>query len=331
MAADLSNKKIIMIHGLASKPSADITHELWRRSLCENIRVDNRRLARKLDAHPEVFTSAYWANVVPHHIPDDTAYARKLSIQVDKVIEERRAIKDRFHVGMGERLGGFFKDRGLDLVKLLAGALTVKDNVMTNFLRETELYEQDQYISDQIRAPLENALRRAWDEGREPVILSHSMGSFVAYDVLWRFAHRKTDGFRQYNRKRLRMFVTLGSPLGESAIRDLLFATHHAMHSARQYPTNIDFWHNYACLGDVVSHQKNFAEIFYQPMRALGLFPARKKHRSIDYVDLHNPFVVVTHAGNRHRNKRNPHKSYGYLVQPRLGTWIADYLLDRLD
>ncbi|HKJ50069.1 MAG TPA: hypothetical protein VKB27_01140, partial [Gammaproteobacteria bacterium] len=109
-----------------------------------------------------------------------------------------------------------------------------------------------------------------------------------------------------------------------------LFARHHRDHGRRQYPTNIDSWHNYACLGDVVAHQKNFHDIFFQPMRALKLFPAGKPFRSIDYANLHNPFEVVSHAGNREREKRNPHKSYGYLVQPRLGSWLADYLLDRL-
>jgi len=330
MPVDLSNKKIIMIHGLASKPPRDVTHELWRKTLIENIRVGQRQLAKSLDANPQVFETAYWADAVPHHIPDDAAYCKKLAVQVDKVIAERREIKDRFHVGMDEKVGSFFKDRGLDLVKLLAGALTVKDDVMTSFLRETELYDQDQYIADRIRAPLESVLRRAWDEGREPVILSHSMGSFVSFDVLWRFAHRKTADFKRYNKKRVKMFVTMGSPLGDPTVRKLLFATHHQDHSLRQFPTNIERWHNYACLGDVVSHQKNFHEIFYQPMRKLQLFPANKKFRSIDYADLHNPFEVVTHAGNRKKEKRNPHKSYGYLAQPRLGSWVADYLLDRL-
>ena len=148
--------------------------------------------------------------------------------------------------------------------------------------------------------------------------------------MLWRFSHRKTADFRKYNDKRVKMFITLGSPLGDSTVRGLLFARHHLDHSQRRFPTNIDFWHNYACLGDVVSHQKNFNNIFYQPMRELNLFRSTKKFRSIDYVDLHNPFEVVSHAGNRNREKRNPHKSYGYLAQPRLGSWIADYLLDRL-
>ena len=330
MPIDLSNKKIIMIHGLASKPPRNQTHQLWRQVLTENIRVSHRRLARKLDTHPEVFESAYWADVVPHHIPDDKGYIKKLQVQVGKVIDERRAIRDRFHVGMGEKVSSFFKDRGIDLVKLLAGSLTFKDEVMTRFFRETELYDEDQYIADLMRAPLENALRKAWDDGREPVIVAHSMGTFIGYDVLWRFSHRKTAGFKIYNKKRVKMFITMGSPLGDPTVRKMLFAKHHEAYSKRHFPTNIDFWHNYACLGDVVAHQKNFETVFYDPMRKLKLLPKRPKFRAIDYVDLHNPFEVVTHVGNRNREKRNPHKSYGYLAQPRLGSWIADYLLDRL-
>jgi hypothetical protein len=330
MTIDLADKRIIMIHGRASKPAAEVNHELWRHTLVENIRVSHRSLARSLDLHPEVFVSAYWADVVPHHIPDDAAYCRKLRIQVDRVIAERRTIRDHFHVGMGERVGSFFQDRGVDLAKLLIGALDIKDEVMTYFLRETELYDRDQYIADRMRAPLEAALRDAWNSGMKPVVIAHSMGSFIAYDVLWRFSHRRASGFAAYNRKRVKIFVSLGSPLGDASVRNLLFARHHRQHGRRQYPTNIDSWHNYACLGDVVAHQKNFHDIFYQPMRALQLFPADRKFRTIDYVNLHNPFEVVSHAGNRGREKRNPHKSYGYLAQPRLGSWLADYLLDRL-
>lgn len=330
MPTNLSNKRIIMIHGLASKPPPLVTHDLWRYTLTENIRVNDKQLALSLDENPQVFESAYWADYVPHHIPDDPSYYRKLRVQVEKVVEERKAVKDNFHVGKGEALTGFFKDRGLDLVKLLAGALTVKDDVMRNFLIETELYDRDQYIADQIRGPLEDALRRAWDDGCEPILISHSMGTFIGYDVLWRFAHRKTAGFQKYNKKRVRMFITMGSPMGDATVRDLLFARHHKDGSTRKFPTNIDYWHNYACMGDVVSHQKNFSEVFYRPMRELGMLAGDKKHASIDYIDLHNPFEVVAHAGNKNNEKRNPHKSYGYLVQPRLGSWISDYLQDRL-
>ena len=117
-----------------------------------------------------------------------------------------------------------------------------------------------------------------------------------------------------------------GSPLGDPTVRDLLFARHHRNHGRRQFPTNVDRWHNYACLGDVVSHQHDFESDFFEDMRAEGILPKRPRHRAIDYANLHNPFEVVAHKGNKGSEKRNPHKSYGYLVQPRLGTWVADFL-----
>ena len=319
-----------MVHGLASKPPEATTHELWRDTLIENIRVDNPDLASELSSLPIIFNSAYWADCIPHHIPDDKPYCRNLKKQVQNVIVERKEIGDEFHVGTGEAIGAFFKDRGLDLLKLMTGALTIKDDVMKTFLRETELYDEDQYIADKIRLNLENSLRDAWDNNCEPIIISHSMGTFIAYDVLWRFSHRKSEGFKKYNSKRVKMFITMGSPLGDETVRNLLFSKHHQSKSSRRFPTNIDYWHNYSCAGDAVSHQKNFNCIFYTPMRNLKLFPQNKKFRTIDYTGLHNPFEVVGHKDNKGKEKRNPHKSYGYLAQPRLASWVSDYLLDNL-
>lgn len=326
MSIDLKNKRIIMIHGLASKPPEGDLHSLWKKCIIENIRVDDTELAKKLEMEENVFASAYWADATPHHIADDTRYVKKLKIQVDNVIKERKKIKGRFHVGRKEAVDDFFKDRGMDLVNLLMGALTIKDNVMKMYLRETELYDEDQYIADKMREPLENALRKAWDDGCYIAILSHSMGTFISYDVLWRFSHRKVKRFKKYNNKKVQMFITMGSPLGDPAVRDLLFARHHKDKGKRQYPTNIDFWHNYSCLSDVVSHQQYFESVFFKKMRDLKIIPSKPKYRAIDYAKLHNPFVVVKHDGNKDKEKRNPHKSYGYLVQPRLGTWLRDFL-----
>lgn len=327
---DISKKRIIMIHGLASKPPKDDVHRLWRKCLIENIRIDNKQLAEELENNPQVFVSAYWANATPHHIEDDKTYITKLGQQVDKVIDERRKIKDKFHVGRLEQVGAFFKDRGQDVVKLLAGALTVKDDVMKAFLRETQLYDEDQYVADKMRKPLESALAAAWDEGCDVALLSHSMGTFISFDVLWRYSHRSLPEYKKYKKNKVQMFVTMGSPLGDPTVRDLLFSRFHKDKGKREYPTNIERWHNYACLGDVVSHYNDFDNIFFKNMRDLGILPKTPKHRAIDYTNLHNPFEVVTHTGNKYNEKRNPHKSYGYLVQPRLGTWIADFLEGQL-
>ncbi len=339
MAMDISKKRIIMIHGLASKPPEKDFYEQWKRCVIENIKVIDdkylkspvaKELAGRLEQNPETFVSAYWANATPHHIEDDTTYVKKLKVQIDEVIKERKRIKDKFHVGTKEKVGSFFKSRGLDLANILTSALTIKDDVMERFLRETELYNRDQYIADRMRGPLEAALRNAWKDNCDVAILSHSMGTFIAYDVLWRFSHRTIEAFKKFHNKRVQLFVTMGSPLGDSAIRGMLFSRHHKKGGKRQFPTNIDFWHNYSCLGDVVAHHNNFSDEYYEPMRKLNIFPDKPKFRAIDYTNLHNPFEVVSHSGNKEKEKRNPHKSYGYLVQPRLGSWLADFLLGRL-
>jgi hypothetical protein len=250
MTTDLSNKKIILIHGLASKPPEKNLHDLWKKCIVENVRTEDKGLADDMASSMELFDSAYWADATPHHIADDAYYVRRLGTQVEKVIKERKRVKDKFHVGPAEKMNDFFKDKGLDLVKMLAGALSIKDDVMKSFLRETELYDRDQYIADKMRAPLEKALRNAWDNDCDIALLSHSMGTFISYDVLWRFSHRAIPEYKKYRNKRVQLFVTMGSPLGESAVRDLLFAKYHKRAGKRQYPVNIDFWYSFRGSGD---------------------------------------------------------------------------------
>lgn len=335
-----------MVHGLASKPPKKDLHKFWRSCLIENIKLFDPELGTALSGKPSTFESAYWANATPHHIEDDEEYVGKLEIQVSKTIQERKDLAKKameeaseggrarvrkeidhgFHAPRGTKVSAFFKSRGLDLVNVVTGALRVKDDVMNMFLRETELYSKDQYIADQMRDPLEKALRKAWNDNCEVALLSHSMGTFISYDVLWRFSHRDVVGYREFRDKRVKMFVTMGSPLGDSAVRDMLFARYHEKSGDREYPTNVDLWHNYACLGDVVSHQHNFDKAFFAGMRREGIFPKAPPHRAIDYEKLYNPFKVVSHKGNQGKEKQNPHKSYGYLVQPRLGSWLVDFL-----
>ncbi len=61
----------------------------------------------------------------------------------------------------------------------------------------------------------------------------------------------------------------------------------------------------------------------FNAKRKLSLFSAKPKHRAIDYDNLHNPFEVVSASANKGRRSPTPHKSYGYLVQPRLGGSIS--------
>jgi hypothetical protein len=312
-----ADTRIIFVHGLASKPPADDLFALWRKALIENVRVDSRSLATALDRDDDLWRNAYWANAVPDHIEDTASYVRKLGKAVDTVIAVRKKERDDLHISKSGWAASKLKKFGLGIVSNLAAALTIKDNVIDEQMREVRIYRGDQYIADRIRAPLEDALRQAWDDGKRVMILSHSMGTLIAYDVLWRFSHRSEPAYKKYRNKRVGYFVTMGSPLGDPTLREFMLIDRWSDSSEagtkaerkRYFPTNIDRWHNYSAYGDVVCHDSTLDDDFFDGLRKeVGGF-GRKDLR--DYTRLYNPYENTDSQGN-------PHKSYGYLIQPKL-------------
>lgn len=318
------NARIVFIHGLAAKPPQRRLHELWKRSLLSNIAADTPDLAAELSAEPDLFRSAYWANAVPDHLENTTAAVNRLEQAVGRSIDLRRKVGIELHISKAGWARAKVKKFGMGIVNSLATALSIKDDVIDAHMREVHLYHQDQYVADRIRSPLERELREAWDEGRTVVILSHSMGTFIAYDVLWRFSHRSEAEYRRYRKRDVDLLVTMGSPLGDAALREFMLIDRWKTapragtrtERRRYYPTNILRWHNYSAYGDVVCHDACLADDFFHGMRKhVGGYRSDDLR---DYVRLYNPFVGPD-------GRANPHKSYGYLIQPKLSQKLRQF------
>lgn len=319
------NRAIVFVHGLAAKPPEPDFLRLWSHTLIESLELEHPALAAKLAHHrAEVVRSAYWANAVPDHIEDDADYVRATGERVEQLLDERRAKGTDFHVGGGALVSDFFERQAATLLDFLVTGLTIKDDVARETLEEIRLYADDQYVADRVRKPLEQALREAWEEDREVAVLAHSMGTFVAVDVLWRFSHRSEPEYRSYAKRKVQLFVTMGSPLGDPLVqRELLLGERWKKQGTRRYPTNVDTWQNYSCLGDIVSHDSNLKDDFHEPMLRLGILRAAR-----DYEGLYNPFLrVKDHPGQRERH--NPHSIYGYLAQPKLAKSLAHFLSEK--
>ena len=299
---NLSRYKILFVHGLATKPPADDLLRFWKTCLIENMRIENESLARDMEAQADdLFQMCYWANAIPNHVEDDPKTQEK---PVAEVVKMRRKMGDTFHVPKrAARFKAFWKDKGLDAVDIVSNVLRVKDDVAKKFLIEVKLYWDDQHIADRIRSKIADPLRTALKEKRKVAILSHSMGTFVGYDVLWRFSHHRDE--EAMHRKRVRLFATMGSPLGDPMIQDLLLGKRYGYKERRGLLDNVDYWTNFAALGDIVSHDSTLADDF-KTMRKQKLL---KDFR--DYEKLFNPYRNA-------KGKRNAHKSYGYLLQPKL-------------
>jgi Lecithin:cholesterol acyltransferase len=320
-----SKLTIVFVHGLATKPPAADLHRLWKKAFIENIRIDSKSLASELEANPDIFKSAYWANAVPDHIEDTADYVSGLNKDVNKVISIRRRLKNQMHITKDGWVAAKAKKFGLNIVDALGSALTIKDNVIEEYMREVRFYKNDQFIAEQIRQPLEDILKEAWDKKHKVVIISHSMGTFISYDVLWKFSHRSEDKYTKYRDNKVDYFITMGSPLGDDSLRDFMLIERwkDAPESEKEdernrlYPLNIKQWHNFSAYGDIVCHDSTLDDDFFKGMKEH--VKAYRANDLKDYTKLYNPFENA-------EKKKNPHKSYGYLIQPKLSEKFKEFM-----
>lgn len=122
--------------------------------------------------------------------------------------------------------------------------------------------------------------------GDEPcVVVAHSLGSIVAYRCLRQLGARA----------RVRRFVTVGSPLGVTAIRE------HLLPPALARPQGVSGWFNAFDRRDVVALRPLDANTW-------NIDPPIENHRAVD-----------NHTDNRHGIS-------GYLDDPVISRWIAEGL-----
>ncbi|MCP4978124.1 MAG: lipase family protein [Maribacter sp.] len=266
---------IIGVHGLLNKPEKTILQNWWRDAIVEGISRNFNR------AEVISFELAYWAdvrNAKPIDYDDlDERYQKAngsepLERYDDKLMDGVRANMQKW--------GGKILDKEKDLfglgknVEKLLG-VTVEDLA--------EYYDQES-VRLAIRSKLIKVIEKY--TGYKIILVGHSMGSIVSYDVL-----RLKEETESFN---IEHFITIGSPLGlplvSKKIREEFGAT--------RTPGNVRHWTNIADPEDKVALDFNLAD---------------------EFDDLDRIKVKDTLAHNEYENhegKKNCHKSYGYLRAP---------------
>ena len=140
--------------------------------------------------------------------------------------------------------------------------------------------------------------------GDRLMLIAHSMGSIIAYDVL-------RDLGRQDRDFPIHRFVTIGSPLGLFEVKNRVYTERIAFSDVPvRTPTVVtDGWVNYADRWDPVAFDIHLGDD-YQPNGA-GV-------RVVDDLVL-NDYISP-------KGERNSHKSYGYLRTPELSDYIREFL-----
>jgi hypothetical protein len=292
--------RILFVPGKNPKPPPEVHRaQIWR-CLLEGVRRARPDVHAEMQLHADAFSLVPW---------NFSYYGRERPAGadapwIDAVISQPAATPGDRREALRWRRRVM---RGLYLIADFLPALIpfVPDPKMKATIAETLRYfENRDGVAELVRQPLQQAFHEVCDLGVPFMIIGHSLGSVIAYDVLWKLSHEGTVGCR------VDLFLTLGSPLGTRFVQKRLLG--HGSNGARRYPNNIRRWHNITAVGDLTAVDPRLRDDFRDMLR-LGLVE--------EIRDNAEPVFNWYHSDEG----LNVHRSYGYLVNPAVGAVIAEW------
>ncbi|MGZ2368912.1 hypothetical protein ACXR6G_03920 [Ancylomarina sp. YFZ004] len=299
---------IIGIHGLGNKAPKFVLEQWWKDSMSEGMIQ-----AKSLKSLPE-FEMVYWADIL-HDKPldrwsddEDSPYYLNEPFQRTSqqgVIEEH-SIRKKVNGFISEKLSDIFlnDDKSLNYS-------FITDNILKRHFPDLDAYYKDDtqhesevssHVRDQIRERLVQVINKYKD--REIMILAHSMGTIVSYDVL----NLLTPEIPIHS------LITMGSPLGLPIVIGKIAAEQKIRLNGKPVlsspPGISSHWYNLADITDHVAlHHKLGDDFLYN---GKGIHP----------IDI---LVNNTYEMN---GVKNPHKSFGYLQSPELISILNGFIAD---
>ena len=298
---------IIGIHGLGNKPEKDLLENWWKISMEEGLSTAgyNRKL-------PD-FEMAYWADIVydkPNNLHEkdennpcflDEPYIRGSKDFHVSPSDNRIKIVDF----LGKQMNRIFLDDDYSL-----NYSFITDAILNKYFRDLEIYyskniselhNRECTLNQLIRERLAALLEKHRDD--EIMLIGHSMGSIIAYDVL---TFMKPD-------IRVKTFITIGSPLGLPVVLSKIAAERKEA-GLESFPISVPEaiageWINYSDILDKVAFNYSLSDDFSE--NSHGIKPA-------DYLVVNN---YESEGGP------NAHKAYGYLRTKEFATALNEFIL----
>lgn len=223
---------VIFIHGLFNKPESDYLHNLWKRKLAQGDGLD-------LDVNNVETSMVYWADVL-YPSPDTDLASYEAETSGSEAIQSGVAIAeiDRYVLSAEEKILMAPLRKKLQIpddlvIEKLSEKETLdielervpvpgwlRDKIMEKFVRDAYLYFYNREftprpgetfkVRDELRKRFLDAVGNVPDSERPLVVVSHSMGTIIAYDcIMHESGCAKIDGL-----------MTTGSPLGIDEVQD---------------------------------------------------------------------------------------------------------------
>jgi hypothetical protein len=285
---------ILGIHGLGNKPNKDILSKWWQLSLQEGL----NRQGFKTNM-PE-FKMIYWADIlypVPLEKtieePDDPYFINEKYTIADPVFERPSyRFRKRILRTLGNKLYSIFLNKDFTLRYSF-----IPDYILRKYFSDLELYYKEEPKKEDIEEyrKKELILQRLADALEEHknddiLLIAHSMGSIIAFDVLSFFA----------SESKVHTFITIGSPLGLPLVVSKIASQYRVDPNGKKEmvtpPGIYGNWFNYSDVLDKITLN----------------YKLSRKYKFNRHAIKPRDFEIINDYTSEH-GKHNPHKSYGYL------------------
>ena len=297
----MTQRHIIFVPGKNPKPPAEQHRNILWRILVEGVKRAAPDVVNDISEQKSNFEVAAWNHTYYHRTKDinrDLPWIDALQNQhgpTEKDIKE--ANTTHYHL---LRIIYSIIDYVPFLLRLVPGVLkSTAEEVKRYFKNKND-------IGCEIREILKEQLRPLLKNNEKVLLIGHSLGSVIAYDVLWELSHVEKIT------NKVDLFLTLGSPLGMNYVQKRIKGSDYK--GKMKYPENIKHWINISAEGDITALDRVFADDFADMINL----------KIIDGIEDHCHGIY-----NFFRNEDglNTHRSYGYLVNPAVGKVIADWWL----
>lgn len=305
-------KVIIGIHGLANKPPKDELRDWWRAALVEGLQKNTGLAAPQFD-----FQMVYWADLLyKHPLHRDETFSFDKLYNDEPYVPAVDGALQPYEDGFLSRVrAGAFDVVGdtADALKVHFGMDALADWLIGRLIKDLHFYYDDERtIADRAggRGLARTVLRRdlldtlAAVKGHSIMVISHSMGSIIAYDALRDLGRSDADFAVSH-------LVTIGSPLGLPHVKAKIIAERDYDPQVRTPSVVRDSWANFADRKDPVAADVHLGDDYGENARG---------------IEVMDDIVINDYTPPDRDKKRNHHKSYGYLRTPELSKHVAAFL-----
>ena len=312
------SKVIIAVHGRGNKPEEEQYKEAWKSAINEGLR---NKYGHDRELSDDVtFEMSYYSDIAFTEASNDLKYesakdGKIRSYESEKVnfISKARAfLMDVPFDSWSKKLPEEFSGISSGLESLTGDALYFFFNhflFKQYFLPQTEnslfpMKDLSDYYSKpdkrkQVMETLEKDLLAHQDD--EIFLISHSMGSIVAYDVLCNIGRKK-----DVPPLKVKHFVTMGSPLGFLFVKSKVLDVHY---EELKVPSCVSQdWKNFSDLRDLVCVDPNLANDYSM---------------NDDGVSVTDVLIANDRGGDPYLD---PHHIFGYLRAPEFIEHLHSFL-----